>query len=127
MTGASFADVERLAVDWPGVTAGTFYGTPGLHVAGTGFCRLWSDREYARNDVHDTEVLVVFCDVDEKDMLLAAHPEVLFSTPHYDGHGAMLVRLADVDHDDLRDWLDDSFRIKAPARLIAELDRSPDG
>ena len=106
----------------PDVTAGTWYGTPGLLVLGTGFCRMWSDREYARDGVDDTEVLVVMCDVDEKPALIEASGGVLFSTPHYDGYGGMLVRLADVGLDDLADHLEDSYRIKAPSTLVRQLD-----
>ena len=38
------------------------------------------------------------------------------------GHGAMLIRLADVDLDDLADYLEDSYRIKAPRTLVRRLD-----
>jgi hypothetical protein len=122
MVGATFADVERLAAELPEVTSGTWYGTPGLHVRGKGFCRMWGDREYRRNEIDDTEVLVVMCDIDEKSALIDAAGGVLFSTAHYDGHGAMLVRLADVELDDLGDLLEDSYRTKAPATLIRRLD-----
>ena len=118
----TFTDVERLAADLPDVTTGTSYGTPALLVRKKSFCRMWSDREYARDDVHDTEVLVVFCDIDEKPALLAAFGSVLFSTPHYDGYGAMLVRLASADEPDLADWLEDAYRLKAPATLRRRLD-----
>ena len=84
--------------------------------------RMWGEREHARDDVHDTEVLVVFCDVDEKEALLATFPDVLFSTPHYDGYGAMLVRLDHANDVDLADWLEDSYRRKAPVTLRRQLD-----
>lgn len=119
---ATFDDATRLAADWPDVSVGTWYGTPGLHVRGKGFCRLWSEREHRRDDVHDTEVLVVMCDVDEKRALIESSAGVLFSTPHYDGQGGMLVRLADVELDDLADYLEDSYRLKAPATLVRRLD-----
>jgi hypothetical protein len=122
MAGATFTDVERIGATLPEAAVGTWYGTPGLLVRGKGFCRMWSDREYLRNGVDDTEVLVVLCDVDEKAALIEASGGVLFSTPHYEGHGAMLVRLADVELDDLADHLDDSYRIKAPPTLVRRLD-----
>jgi hypothetical protein len=119
---ASFADVERLMAELPEVTTSTSYGTPSLKVKGKSFCRMWSEREHDRDDVHDTEVLVVFCDVDEKDALIDAAGGVLFSTPHYQGYGAMLIRLADVTDADLADYLEDSYRLKAPAKLLRQLD-----
>lgn len=82
----------------------------------------WSAREHARDGVHDTEVLVVFCDLEEKPALIESSGGVLFSTPHYDGYGAMLVRLGDVGLDDLADVLEDSYRLKAPASLREMLD-----
>jgi hypothetical protein len=122
MSMASFADVERLMAELPEVTTSTSYGTPSLKVKGKSFCRMWSEREHDRDDVHDTEVLVVFCDVDEKDALIDAAGGVLFSTPHYQGYGAMLIRLADVTDADLADYLEDSYRLKAPAKLLRQLD-----
>ncbi len=119
---ATFDDVCELGSALPEVTVGTFYGTPGLQVRKKGFCRLWGEREHKRDGVHDTEVLVVFCELEAKPLLLDAHPDVLFSTPHYENYGAMLVRLADADLDDLDEWLEDSYRLKAPATLVRQLD-----
>ena len=119
---ATFDDVRRLGMRLPEVTESTFYGTPALKVRGKGFCRMWSEREHNRDDVHDTEVLVVFCEPEVKEVLLENHPGVLFSTPHYEGYGAMLIRLADVELDDLAEWLEDSYRRRAPATLTRQLD-----
>ena len=45
----------------------------------------------------------------------------MFTTPHYDGYGAVLVRLADVTHDDLAGYLEDSYLLKAPVSLRKQL------
>lgn len=119
---ATFDDVRRLGMRLPEVTEGTFYGTAALKVRGKGFCRMWSEREHNRDGVHDTEVLVVFCEPEAKAALLENHPGVLFSTPHYEGYGAMLIRLADVALDDLAEWLEDSYRRRAPGTLLRRLD-----
>lgn len=119
---ATFDDVKRLMADLPEVTESTSYGTPSLKVKGKSFCRMWSEREHNRDDVHDAEVLVVFCDVDEKDALIDTAGGVLFSTPHYQGYGAMLIRLDDVTIDDLADYLEDSYRLKAPPKILKLLD-----
>lgn len=118
----SYDDIVAMTTDWPGVTADSWYGTPGLKVGGKGFARLWSAREYRRNHVHDTDVLVVMADIDEKPALIDASAGVLFSTPHYDGYGAMLVRLADVNPDDLVGYLEDAYRAKASPKLLAAFD-----
>ena len=120
----TYDDVVTMTADWAGVTADNWYGTPGLKVGGKGFARMWSEREHNRDDVHDTEVLVVMCDLDEKPALIDASGGVLFSTPHYEGHGGMLVRLADVDPEDLIGYLEDSYRLKATPKLLAEFDGS---
>ena len=114
--------VKRAASTLPEVEESTSYGTPSLKVRKKSFCRMWSDREHDRDGVHDTEVLVVFCDLDEKEPLIEASAGVLFSTPHYEGYGAMLVRLADVDEDELADYLFDSYRLKAPTTLVRQLE-----
>jgi len=119
---ASFDDVVQVGEPWPGVTVDKWYGTPGLKVGGKGFCRKWSQREHDRDDVHDTEVLVVLCDADEKQALIESAGGVLFSTPHYDGHSGVLIRLADVAVDDLAGYLEDSYRLKATAKILAEFD-----
>lgn len=123
---ATFEDVKRAVADLPEVTESTSYGTPAMKVRAKSFCRMWSEREHDRDGVHDTEVLVVFCDVDEKAVLIESSGGVLFSTPHYDGYGAMLIRLADVTLEDLTDYLEDSYRLRAPAPLRKLLDHTSD-
>ena len=119
---ATFDDVRRLAGELPEVTETTSYGTPAMAVRRKSFCRMWGEREHRRDGVSDSEVLVVFCDPDEKEALIEVSGGVLFSTPHYEGYAAMLVRLADVDLADLADLLEDSYRVKAPATLVRALD-----
>jgi len=46
----------------------------------------------------------------------------LFSTPHYEGYGAMLIRLADVGADDLADYLLDAWMAKASPKWRKEFD-----
>jgi len=123
--GATFADVRRLTAHLPGVEESTSYGTPALKVGGRSFCRLWSEREHRRDGVHDTEVLVVFCDPTWKSALIDASAGVLFSTPHYEGYGAVLVRLADVTHDDLAGHLEESYLLRAPASIRRSLGKEP--
>lgn len=120
---ATFEDVKRLVADLPEVEESTSYGTPSLKVRGKGFCRMWGAREHDRDGVQDTEVLVVFCDLDEKEALIDSARDVLFSTPHYEGYGAMLIRLNEVAMDDLADFLEHSYRVKAPVALRKILDR----
>jgi hypothetical protein len=68
---ATFEDVVRLCANLPSATVSTSYGTPALKVKDKSFCRLWGPRDAAKADVGDAEVLVVFCEPDEKMLLLA--------------------------------------------------------
>jgi hypothetical protein len=53
-----------------------------------------------------------------KQELLAADGEKFFTEPHYNGYPAVLVRLAAVDADELRELLTDAWRAKAPRALV---------
>lgn len=120
----TWEEIVEQTGDWPGLTVDTWYGTAGLKVDGKGFCRMWSEREYRRDEVSDTEVLVVMCDPDEKPSLIESSDGTLFETPHYEGHGAALVRLADSDLDDVLGYVEDAYRLKATAKLLGQFDQS---
>jgi hypothetical protein len=52
--------------------------------------------------MREDDVAVVFCaDLAEKEALLASEPDVLFTTPHDDGHPSVLVRLHAIDEAEL--------------------------
>lgn len=103
-------DVRRIALSLPETTERLSYGTPGFRV---------QDRLFAR--IHDEPgVLVVWLgSQEEKQALLAAEPERLFTTAHYDGHPSVLVRLAVVDEELLTELLDEAWKARASARLRA--------
>lgn len=52
--------------------------------------------------------------------LIADEPGVYFSTPHFDGYPAVLVRLAEIDVDDLEDVLTEAWLTRAPRKLVQE-------
>src|SRR5438067_11357338 len=65
-----------------------------------------------------------------KEALLADDPEVFFTTPHFDGYPAVLVRLERIDVDDLEEVIVEAWLSRAPKRVArAYLDEhlSPDG
>jgi len=108
-------DVVAIGLGLPGVEVGTSYGTPALRVRGKGLCRLRSEP--------DALVLRVI-DLADREALLRGQPDVFFSTPHYDGYPYVLVRLDVVDPTELAELLEDAWRLRAPKRVIAELDAS---
>lgn len=66
----TFDDVRRIGGAFPEVVeAPSYRGMPALKVRKMPFCRLWSESEHQRDGVHGTQVLVVFCDLEQKDLL----------------------------------------------------------
>jgi hypothetical protein len=63
------------------------------------------------------DVLAVRCAAEAKDTLLAAAPDRLFTTDHYNGFPAVLVRLAKVDESEMRGLLVAAWRCQAPRGL----------
>ena len=65
-------------------------------------------------------------DVGAKQALLADDPDVYFTTPHFDGYPAILVRLDRIGLDELEELLVEAWCCRAPKRLVAEfLDAAP--
>ena len=57
--------------------------------------------------------------------LIADEPAVYFTTPHFDGYPAVLVRLAAIDEFGLRELIVEAWLTQAPKRLVQEfLDQS---
>jgi hypothetical protein len=106
-------DVVAIGTRLPGVEVGTSFGTPALRAGGKGMCRLRRDP--------DALVLRV-TDLGEREALLQGQPEAFFSTPHYDGHPYVLVRLEAVDPRELAELLEEAWRLRAPKRLVAQYD-----
>ncbi len=107
-------DVRRVALSLPAVTEKRSYGMPGFRV---------KDRLFARLREEGGLVVVWVASLDEKEVLLAADPAKFTTTPHYDGHPMVLVRMEEIDEDELRELLTDAWRVRAPERLLAEFDR----
>jgi hypothetical protein len=57
--------------------------------------------------------------VDEgvKHALIADNPEVYFTTPHFNGYPAILVRLARIDAGELEEIVTEAWLDRAPKRL----------
>jgi hypothetical protein len=73
----------------------------------------------------EPEALVVWvASEDDKDALLAADADVFFTTTHYDGHAIVLVRLDTVDLDEASELIIDSWRLRAPSKLVAAWDEA---
>jgi hypothetical protein len=61
-----------------------------------------------------------------KEALLADDPEVYFTTRHFDGYPAVLVRLARIGVEELTELVTEAWYARAPKRLAAQF-RTPAG
>ena len=59
-------------------------------------------------------------DLGEKEALLAAEPGVFFTTPHFTGYAAVLVRLERISGEQLREVVTEAWLARAPARLLKD-------
>jgi hypothetical protein len=121
---AEQADVRRIALSLPGTVEGADRFAFSVPNKGKlkGFAWSWMERVHPRKPkVENAGVIAVRVTGEvEKAGLIAANPEVYFTEPHYNGFPAVLVRLADIDVDELREVLTDGWRCQAPTDLVAE-------
>jgi len=99
---------------WPGVEEGTSYGTPALKVRGKLLVR-----------VREPDVLVLFCSLEEKEVLKHVAPEVFFETPHYHGYPAVLARASKIEPSELSELIERRWYEVAGAKLIRALEERP--
>jgi hypothetical protein len=100
--GKSSLEGGTRALALPGTVEKPSYGMPGFRVR---------DRLFAR--IREEGVLVLWCEsLEEKEFFIEGDPEKFFTTPHYDGHPQVLVRLGAIDREELAELLAESFRIR---------------
>ncbi|MDT3440776.1 MULTISPECIES: MmcQ/YjbR family DNA-binding protein [unclassified Pseudofrankia] len=119
---ASWEDVSRIALALPETTEGTSHGQRAWKVKTKGF--VW-ERPLRRGDLEalgdaapDGPVLGVrVADVGVKAALIADNPDVYFTTPHFDGYPAVLVRLDRIGVTELAELAEEAWLTRAPKRL----------
>ena|SRR5579872_6731950 len=95
----NFEAVRVLGREFPDVQASTMYGSPGLKLG---------KRLVACLAIHKSAEpgsLAVRTDFEQRDALLADDPGTYYITDHYVKHPIVLVRLAHLQHNQLRDLL----------------------
>ena len=119
---ADWDDVDRLALALPETGAGTSYGNRAWTVKGKAFA--WerplrrADHEALGDAAPDGAILGARVEhLVAKDALLADDPDVFFTTPHFDGYPAILVRLGQIAVEDLEELLAEAWLARAPKRL----------
>jgi hypothetical protein len=119
---ATFDDVARLALAMPEATEVVSRGTRQWRVKDKLF--VWerplrrSDLEALGDAAPDGPILGARVEhVGAKEALIADDPEVFFTTPHFDGYPAILVRLDRIGGEDLREVVVEAWLCRAPKRL----------
>src|SRR5262245_45170137 len=99
--GVSFDTVREIVRELPGAVEGTSYGTSAFHVGKTLFVR----------QHQDGESLVVRIDPEERALLVTANPKTYSFTDHYADYPWILVRMASVGRQELRELLMQAWRL----------------
>lgn len=120
---ATWDDVRRSALALPETTErGSHDDLPAWRVRDKMF--VW-ERPLRRGDLEalgdgapDGPILGVrLPDLGAKEALIADDPAVYFTTPHFDGYPAVLVRLDRIDVDELTELVTEAWYARAPKRL----------
>jgi hypothetical protein len=122
---ADWDDVRRIALSLPETSEGTSHGQASWRVKDKAF--VW-ERPLRPSDLRAlgdraptgpilgarVEHLVA------KEALLADDPAVYFTTPHFDGFPAVLIRLEKIAVEDLREAIVEAWLARAPKRRATE-------
>lgn len=107
--------LSALAMALPEVEAGANAAQIAYSVGGKGFAWGYVARPAPKaKRVLVPGVIAVRCRNETKEMLIAAAPDRFFTDDHYRGYPAVLVRLAEIDADELAGLLREAWRIVAP-------------
>ena len=100
-------DVRDIALSLPDVTGDDGFS---FHLGKTGIAWRYMERVHPkkarvpRNDIFVVRV----ADEDDKQAVLQGEPRIFFTTDHYDGYPAVMVRLAEIDKGRLTELLTDA-------------------
>jgi hypothetical protein len=122
---ATWDDVRRIANGLPETDETSSRGTAHWRVNGKGF--VWerplrrADYEVLGDAAPDGPILGVrVSDLGVKEALLGDDPDVFFTTPHFDGYPAVLVRLDRIDIAELEELVVEAWLDRAPKRLAGK-------
>ena len=119
---ATWDDVRRIALALPETTEAVSWEHAHWRVKDKGF--VWerplrrSDLEALGDAAPNGPILGALVEhLVAKEALLADDPGVFFTTPHFDGYPAVLVRLDEISMEDLEEVIVEAWLCRAPKRL----------
>ena len=101
--GVSFDTVREIARELDGAVERTSYGTPAFYVGKTLFAR----------QHQDGQSLVVRIEPEQRAMRVSANPTAYSVTEHYRDSPLILVRMASIEREELRELLEEAWRLGA--------------
>ena len=120
-------DLDELALSMPEATKDVEDGRPKYKVHGKAFCFHRSRRPDALDpgtgERLDDVLVFRVADLGVKELLLSDSRGVYFTTPHWNGYSAVLMRIPDLaglDRDELRDLVAEAWLTRAKKRLANE-------
>jgi hypothetical protein len=119
------ADLDALALSLPETTKETSAdGRPAYRVHDKLFLCQRGRRadavDAATGERLDDVLMFRVADLDVKELLLSDGRSVFFTTPHFDGYAAVLVRIPDLgrlERDELRDLVEEAWLTRAQKRV----------
>jgi hypothetical protein len=122
---ASWEDVRRIALALPETSERPSHGHAWWQVRDKGF--VWerplrpSDLRALGDDAPTGAILGARVEhLGAKEALLADDPSVFFTTPHFDGYPAVLVRLDGIALDELEELIVEAWLARAPRRVAKQ-------
>jgi hypothetical protein len=124
---ATMKDLDELALAMPEATKEVAEGRPTYRVHGKMFCFHREPRPDAVDPETGERLVDVLAfrvaDLGVKELLLSDARGIYFTTPHWDGYSAVLMRIPDLDRldcDELRDLVEEAWLTRAQKRLAKE-------
>jgi hypothetical protein len=121
-------DLDELALSLPGATKElTDDGRPSYLVHGKRFCLQRGRRpdavDSATGERLDDVLMFRVEDLDVKELLLSDARGIYFTTPHFDGYPAVLLRIPDLarlDREELHDLIAEAWLTRAQKRVAKQ-------
>ena len=111
-----FDRVRKIALAFPGVENSLTFGTPSLKVNGKYLAQM-----------SDDEALILSMELVERDIWLEAEPDIFFITDHFRDWPGVLIHLDQIDDDLLHDLIEQTWRRRAPKKLVKAYDAHKSG